>query len=99
MRFPLAAALTTFLVSTVFGHMEQLESGLIDYFWLKGSDGSTEFNSYNPLPENGLFSVPKGASIGELAVFYDHDAKDDHLDPVQARFEFSCVIKFCRNSA
>ncbi|KAF9556632.1 hypothetical protein EC968_008107 [Mortierella alpina] len=129
MRFAFTACIAAAWMSSVFAHMEQLESGKIDYFWLKGSDGSSgqwlafnstkwhsltdntnkgdvvhitsveQFNSFNPLPENGLFSVPKGSSIGDLAVYYDHEAKDDYLKkPIHAEFEFTCIIKLCKNS-
>ncbi|KAI1288955.1 hypothetical protein EDD11_009520, partial [Mortierella claussenii] len=64
-----------------------------------------EFNSYTPLPENGLFSVPKGTGVGLLAVYYDHEAKDDHKDdhkaahpPTKELPTLSCILKLCRNT-
>ncbi|CAO3695031.1 hypothetical protein CU097_001662 [Rhizopus azygosporus] len=73
MKFSLLAAAAV-LIAGASAHMEQLESGLIDYYWLKGSDGSTDnngvvihitspeqFKSIHPIPENGLFSVPKNS--------------------------------------
>ncbi|KAG1177280.1 hypothetical protein G6F70_002763 [Rhizopus microsporus] len=68
MKFSLLAAAAV-LIAGASAHMEQLESGLIDYYWLKGSDGSTvihitspeQFKSIHPIPENGLFSVPKNS--------------------------------------
>ncbi|KAG0284335.1 hypothetical protein BGZ98_005959, partial [Dissophora globulifera] len=97
MRPSFIAYITAVLASSAYAHMEQLESGKIDYYWLRGSDGSAgqwlafdahnwhslsnrtnkgevihitslkEFNSFKPLPENGLFSVPKGSAISNLA--------------------------------
>ncbi|KAI8337877.1 hypothetical protein BC941DRAFT_423900 [Chlamydoabsidia padenii] len=128
MKFSLLA-IASVLIAGASAHMEQLESGLIDYYWLKGSDGSTgqwlsfnstswqslskpdnngvvvhitspkQFNSIHPTPENGLFSVPKDSQIGDLAVFYDHDAKNDkQADKPIERPSLSCIIKLCRNS-
>lgn len=132
MKFSLLAAAAV-LIAGASAHMEQLESGLIDYYWLKGSDGSTgqwpsfnsarwqslskpdnngvvihitspeQFKSIHPAPENGLFSVPKNSRIGDLAVYYDHDAKDDKQDDKQdgkpvERPTLTCIIKLCRNS-
>lgn len=130
-------ATAAILIAGVSAHMEQLESGLIDYYWLKGSDGSTgqwlsfnstrwqsllkpdnngvvihitspeQFKSILPTPENGLFSVPKNSQISDLAVYYDHDAKDDKQDEKQddkqdakpvERPSLSCIIRLCRNS-
>ncbi|KAL4210754.1 hypothetical protein AB4K20DRAFT_1947934 [Rhizopus microsporus] len=47
MKFSLLAAAAV-LIAGASAHMEQLESGLIDYYWLKGSDGSTgQWPSFN----------------------------------------------------
>ncbi|KAG0164167.1 hypothetical protein DFQ28_003622 [Apophysomyces sp. BC1034] len=132
MKFSLLATAAALIVGAS-AHMEQLESGLIDYYWLKGSDGSAgqwlsfnstswqslskpdsngpvvyitspeQFKSIQPTPENGLFSVPKNTRISDLAVYYDHEAKDDKKDdkkpgnPVEFP-TFTCILKLCRNS-